>query len=176
MQTNEYRFFNNISHKPVTHRLAISVLALALSSCSTISTDQNVVTESDVMSEKQMIPIQVNTPEKTHIKESKVAFYEARKPEGSSGGLASVVRGTLEVRQHCLVVITESGTVAQPIFPSYTIVWNEAANTLNHRGKQYRSGDHIELGGGFIPSATLYLSSNPHIPDCPHSVLFLANG
>lgn len=121
-------------------------------------------------------PINVNNPEKTHIKESKVAFYKTQKPEGSSGGLASLVSGTLEVRQHCLVVITDSGTVAQPIFPSYNIVWNEANNILNHKGKQYKGGDHIELGGGFIPSATIYLSSNSHIPDCPDAVLFLTNG
>lgn len=138
-------------------------------------TTTRVATEPEPMAVIKSIPETIKL-EKTHIKESKVAFYEAQKPEGSSGGLASVVRGTLEVRQHCLVVVTDSGTVAQPIFPSYSIVWNEANNTLKHRDKQYKGGDHIELGGGFIPNSALYLSSNPHIPDCPDADLFLTYG
>lgn len=66
--------------------------------------------------------------------------------------------------------------MVQPIFESYTVVWNNTTNTLTHNGKWYKEGDDIYLGGGFMPAAYFEQLSNKYTPDCPNFILFLTNG
>lgn len=123
--------------------------------------------------------VNVTSPDHTVIVEdTKLAFFEKQRPKSgeSAGGYVSALRGTLRVEENCVVVVPKYGDAVQPIFASYTVAWNNTNNSLTYNSKQYRDGDYIDLGGGYIPTTLAETLTSRNIPNCPRSTLFLVNG
>ena len=123
--------------------------------------------------------LNVTSPNHTvTIEDTKIAFFEKQRPKSGelAGGYAASLSGTLRVEKNCVAVVPEYGEAVQPIFASYTVAWNNTSNILTYNRKQYRDGDYIDLGGGFIPDTMAETLTNKNIPNCPHSKLFLVNG
>ena len=77
---------------------------------------------------------------------------------GPAGGAAGRLGGVLSRLGGCLVVTAPNGIQVQPVFPAGKAVWDEASGTLKFKGRSYRPGDSIELGGGGVSSPSAYAS------------------
>jgi len=106
---------------------------------------------------------------------SKIAIVEKEKPKHPSGMVASLV-GHLEFRENCIVVIAEGGDIEQPVFPSYSVSWDEATNTLIYESKRYKDGDPISLTGGGVNESFFGAQEKVYLPECPNSSLFVVAG
>lgn len=186
MQNDQHRFFKNEIHNRIISTLAVTGLSLVMSGCNTSPVNHSIVTEKKIPDARiTLTPPKddikkdtgINKDQAKPLKNSKLAVFEAQRPKSGEavGGYTAALSGTLRVKENCVVIILKNGSAVQPIFASYTVVWNDTTNTLIHNGKQYREGDDIYLGGGLMPAAYFENLSNKYIPDCPNSSLFLTN-
>lgn len=76
--------------------------------------------------------------------------------QGPAGGAAGRLGGVLSRLGGCLIVTAPNGIQVQPVFPAGKAVWDEASGTLIFKGKSYRPGDSIDLGGGGVSSPAAY--------------------
>ena len=178
MQNNRLCFFKNA--------LTIISLLIVVSGCNTSSIRHNVITEKNKMPDDQIIltspkDMGVNSINKDQAKPleySKLAFFESQRPKigESVGGYTASLSGILKVKENCVVIDLENGSAVQPIFASYTVIWNNTQNILIYNSKQYRDGDYIRLGGGIIPTTIADTLNKITIPNCPDSILFMVTG
>lgn len=174
MQKNQLCFFKNA--------LTITSLLIVVSGCNTSSIRHNVIAEKNKIPDDQVTSKSpkdnFNKDQVKPLEYPKIAFFEAHKPKSgeSVGGYTATLSGTLRVKENCVVIVLENGSAVQPIFASYTVVWNNTKNILIYNSEQYRDGDYIRLGGGFIPTTIADTLTKRTIPNCPDSILFLVNG
>lgn len=183
MQNNRLCFFKKA--------LTITSLLIVVSGCNTSSIRHHVITEKNKIPDDQIILTSpkdnfkkdmgvnsINKDQAKHLEDSKVAFFEAQRPKigESVGGYVASLSGTLKVKENCVVIVLENGSAVQPIFASYTVVWNNTQNILIYNSKQYRDGDYISLTGGVIPITIAETINNITIPNCPDSILFMVTG
>ena len=156
--------------------ILVAVIAILLSGCNQTTPSKN---------ERPVLDTQNTTVEKSsnngdnpsdRLKNmSKIAIVEKEKPDHPSGMVASL-DGHLQVRENCIVVISEGGHIGQPVFPSYTVSWDEATSTLTYESKRYRNGDPISLTGGGVNESFFGTQEKVYIPQCPNSSLFVVAG
>ena len=120
----------------------------------------------------------INKDQAKPLEYSKLAFFESQRPKigESVGGYTASLSGILKVKENCVVIDLENGSAVQPIFASYTVIWNNTQNILIYNSKQYRDGDYIRLGGGVIPTTIADTLNKTTIPTCPDSILFMVTG
>ena len=190
MKNDPIRCFRYAAHNRVINALAITSLLLVVSGCNTSSIGHSVITETNKTPSAQTIltppkddskkDIDVNSinNQAKSLKYSKLAFFETQRPKDGEavGGYTAAISGNLRVEENCVVVVLENGSAVQPIFASYTVVWNNTQNILTYNSKQYRDGDYIRLGGGVIPTTIADTLTKRTIPNCPDSILFLVTG
>ena len=108
---------------------------------------------------------------------NKIATWEKKISDGYPSGMVAALNGHLQFKDDCIVVVTESGHIEQPVFPSYNVGWNDSTNTLIYDSKVYKSGDSISLtGGGLTSDIAFEKETNVHIPRCLNSSLFVVAG
>jgi hypothetical protein len=93
------------------------------------------------------------------------------------GGATAILDGVLSRVGNCLIVTAPNGTRVQPVFLAGTATWDAEAETLVYRGKNYRLGDRISLGGGGVaPSSARGREPGVEIVDCEVNELFAVSG
>jgi hypothetical protein len=93
------------------------------------------------------------------------------------GGATAILDGVLSRVGNCLIVTAPNGIRVQPVFLAGTATWNAEAETLVLRGKNYRLGDRIRLGGGGVaPSSAHGHGPGVEIVDCEVDELFAVSG
>lgn len=92
------------------------------------------------------------------------------------GGAASVFDGVLSRAGNCLIVTAPNGIRVQPVFVAGTATWDAEAETLVFRGKNYRLGDRIALGGGGVAPSSPGHEPGVEIVDCEADELFAVSG
>lgn len=161
-----------MNHKAIL----VSVIAILLNGC-----NQNVQSKNErPVLDPQNTEVELSTNDRdnpsSRLKNmSKIAIVEKEKPDHTSGMVASLV-GHLEFRENCIVVIAEGGNIEQPVFPSYSVSWDEATNTLTYDSKRYKDGDPISLTGGGVNEKIFRSQEKVYIPECPNSSLFVLAG
>ena len=159
------------------HRtISVSVIAILLSGCNQTVQSKN---ERPVLdTQNTTVDLSSNDRDNPSVRlksMSKIAIVESEKPDHPSGMLAGL-DGHLEVRENCIVVISEGGYIAQPVFLSYSVSWDEATNTLTYESKHYKDGDPISLTGGGVNENFFGTQEKVYIPQCPNSSLFVVAG
>lgn len=165
------------------HNLLVILSVLTLAGCGSSLFGSNLQNESITPKTQMSVALPKDTIEKigdfsAASSNSKLAFFEARRPKDGEaiGGYTAALSGKLRVEENCVVIVLENGSAVQPIFASYTVVWNNTQNVLIYNSKQYRDGDYISLGGGVIPTTIADTLTKRTIPNCPDSILFLVTG
>jgi hypothetical protein len=93
------------------------------------------------------------------------------------GGATAILNGVLSRVGNCLVVTAPNGIRVQPFFLAGTERWDAASETLVMRGKNYRLGDRISLGGGGVaPSFDPGREPGVDIVECEVGELFAVSG
>lgn len=163
-----------MSHKAIL----VSVIALILSGCNQTVQSKN---ERPVL-DSQNTEVEISTNDRDNpssrlknMSKSKIAIVESEKPDHPSGMLAGL-DGHLEIRENCIVVVSEGGYIAQPVFLSYSVSWDEASNTLIYDSKRYKDGDPISLTGGGVNEKIFRAQEKVYLPECPNSSLFVVAG
>ena len=93
------------------------------------------------------------------------------------GGATAILDGVLSRVGNCLIVTAPNGIRVQPLFLAGTARWDAEAETLVYRGKNYRLGDRIALGGGAVaPSFATGHEPGVDVVECEVGELFAVSG
>ena len=159
------------------HRtISVSVIAILLSGCNQTVQSKNERPVLDTQNTTVALSSNNRDNPSDRLKNmSKIAIMEKEKPEHTSGMVASLV-GHIKIRANCIVVISEGGHINQPVFPSYSVSWDEATTTLTYESKRYRDGDPISLTGGGVNESFFGTQEKVYIPECSDSSLFVVAG
>ena len=156
--------------------ILVSVIAILLSGCNQTVQNKNEHSRLDTQNTTvDLLSSNRDNPSDRLKSRSKIAIVEKEKPEHPSGMVASLV-GHLQIRENCIVVIAEGGHIEQPVFPSYSVSWDESTNTLTYESKPYKDGDPISLTGGGVNESFLRAQEKVYIPECPNTSLFVLAG
>ena len=159
------------------HRtIFVSVIALLLRGCNQAVQSKNEPPVLDPQNTAvEMSSNNTDNPSDRLKNMSKIAIWEKEKPNHPFGMVASL-DGRLEFRENCIVVISEGGHIGQPVFPSYSVSWDEATSTLTYDSKRYKDGDPISLTGGGVNESFFGTQEKVYIPQCPNNSLFVVAG
>ena len=156
--------------------ILVSLIAILLSGCNQTVQSKN---ERPVL-DPQNTTVEISSNNRDNPSDrlknmSKIAIVESERPDHPSGMVASLV-GHLQIREDCIVVIAEGGQIEQPVFPSYSVSWDESTSTLTYESKHYKDGDPISLTGGGVNEKIFRAQKRIYIPQCPNSSLFVLAG
>jgi hypothetical protein len=107
-----------------------------------------------------------------------------RKPSGPLDwgdrvvNLRAMGGGVLAISNNCLVFTSGAGAgpIVLPIFPSQDIQWYSRPQTPVYRGKSYRIGDKIDVGGGSILMENVRPRLDEVLKQCKPDGIFLVAG
>ncbi|HYW17241.1 MAG TPA: hypothetical protein VE891_13950 [Allosphingosinicella sp.] len=95
--------------------------------------------------------------------------------EPADEGPASALPGRLELHGRCLYLRLSDGSRVLPAFRLEGLAWNRSSGAVEWRGRAFRTGDRVELGGAFErgPPGALPWRQAP-AAECDFSLVFAA--